>query len=208
MTRSWHTLLVIALMAASGGRAAAQERSGLMGGFSLGAGTLDFRGVSSDPAVGLVRQADGQVDIGGNLSLGAVTSPRTALLFELSLTSSRTSSVEGEIRVGSNRVTFPASEDSYTALVTAGALQFWLAPNLWVRTGFGAGVLDRDVTITDADLTITLDKGTGLAILAAAGVDVWRRGAFSLDAQIHFTSFALKGLRVNAPSVQVGFTWY
>jgi hypothetical protein len=72
MTRSWHTLLVIALMAASGGRAAAQERSGLMGGFSLGAGTLDFRGVSSDPAVGLVRQADGQVDIGGNLSLGAV----------------------------------------------------------------------------------------------------------------------------------------
>jgi hypothetical protein len=164
--------------------------------------------MSSDPTVGLVRQADAQVDIAGNLSLGAVTSPRTALLFELSLTSARTSSIEGEIRIGANRATFAANEDSYTALVTAGALQFWLAPNFWIRTGLGAGVLDRDVMISDADLTITLEKGTGLAILAAAGVDVWRRGAFSLDAQVHFTSFALKGQRVNAPSVQVGFTWY
>lgn len=208
MIRPWHALLVIALMAASGGRAAAQERSGLMGGFSLGAGTLGFRGASSDPTIGLIRQADAQVDLGGNLTLGAVTSPRTALLFEVSLTSARTSSVEGEIRIGANRVTFAGSEDSYTAMVPAGAVQFWLAPNVWVRTGLGVGLLHRDVMISDADLAITLEKGTGLAILAGAGVDVWRRGAFSLDAQVHFTSFAVKGLRVNAPSVHVGFTWY
>lgn len=205
----WCALFVVTLMATTNGEARAQERAGLMGGISFGAGTVDFSGTSSDPAVGIIRQ-DGahRVDLGLNMYLGAVANRRTALLFEVSLANSRTDSVDGEVRVGPRRVTFASSTSSLTSLVLAGAAQYWLTSNVWIRGGFGGGYLDRDLAIEDADLTITLEKGTGFAVLAAAGIDLWRRANFALDTEFHFTTFSLEGLRINAPTVQVGFTWY
>ena len=206
----WSVPMVLVVFALGGSRADAQERSGLMGGLSLGGGALDFSGASSDPAVELVSEGGDQgFGTGFNLYLGASTSPRTAILFEVAFIDQEEDVVvDGEVRVGANRVTFPAGASTQTAIVFAGALQYWLTSRVWVRGGFGAGVLDRDLVIAAADLSITLTKSLGFATLAAAGVEFWRRGNFAMDAQFHFTSFGLEGLRINAPSGQVGFTWY
>jgi hypothetical protein len=42
----------------------------------------------------------------------------------------------------------------------------------------------------------------------AAGIDVWRRGNFAVDAQFHVTSVALRGLWVNSPTMRAGLTWH
>jgi len=157
-------LLIVALMAIGIGEATAQERSGLMGGLSLGAGSLGFGGMSSDPAVGIVRQGgDQRLDLAVNMYLGAISSPRTALLFEVATSGSRTDSVDGEVRVGPRRVTFASSTSSLTSIVFAGAGQYWLTSNMWLRGGLGVGFLDRNLAIEAANLTLTLDKGRGFA---------------------------------------------
>lgn len=202
--------LVLVMLAAAGGRADAQERAGLMGGFSLGGGTLRFGGASTDPAVELVSEGgDGKVDAGVNLYVGFSTSPRTAVLFEIAVVGlANDHEVEGEVRVGANRVTFPVSTSSLTSVVFAGAFQYSMTSKVWVRGGIGTGDLNRDLVVEPADLSVTLTKSLGFAMLGATGVELWRRGNFAMDAQFHFTWLALEGLRIHAPSGQVGFTWY
>lgn len=201
-------LLAALLLAAACGDVFAQERSGLIGGVSLGGGTLNLRGSSDAPTVGFVSQGgDSGLGPGFNLYLGGMTGSRAALLFEMALTTVDTEAVDGEVRLGPQRVTFGSADSSLSPIVMAGAAQYWVRPNIWVRGGLGVGLLDRDLFIESSDLTITLDQGNGVALLGAAGVEVWRRGNFALDTQFHFTTFALKGLRVHSPSVQIGLTW-
>lgn len=186
----------------------AQDRAGLIGGISLGGGTINLSGGTSDPSVDFVRQGgDSGLGAGANLYLGGMTSQRSALLFELAITTAATESVDGEVRVGARRVTFGSADSSLSSLVMAGAAQYWVMSNVWVRGGLGVGVIDRDLVIESSDLTITLDQGNGVAVLAGAGVEVWRHTNFAVDTQVHYTTFALKGLRVHAPSVHVGLTW-
>jgi hypothetical protein len=203
------TIVTALLVTTMGGEAAAQTRAGLMGGASLGLGSLAFSGTSPDPAVNIVyRGDDPSIDLAVNLYLGGRLNPRTALLFELALGAGGTDAVNGDLRVGSRRITFAGSETTNTALVYAGAVQYWVLSKFWVRGGLGVGLLDSDIFIESVDLTITLDKGAGFAVLGAAGVDLARMGNFALDAQFHVTSFSIEGLRTTAPTVQVGFTWH
>jgi hypothetical protein len=197
-------------MATTGGAAVAQERSGLMGGVSLGAGTIGFSGATTDPALGIVRQnRDQALGFAMDMYLGEVISPRSALLFDIALPSGATgSSADGEVRVGPRRVTFESSKDTQTSLVMTGAAQFWLTSRVWLRGGLGVGYLHRDLEIDSADLTITLEKGTGVAVLTAAGIEIGRWANSAVNAEFHFTTFALQGLRINAPTVQVGLAWY
>lgn len=202
--------LVVVICAASGGQVSAQQRTGLMGGVSLGAGALNVSGTASDPAAELVGEAGDQgVDTGFNMYLGFSTSPRTAVLIDLALVGlAEGVVVDGEVRVGANRITFPSATSSHTSLVLAGALQYWPTSKVWLRGGLGVGTLDRDLVVEAVDLTVTLNKGTGFATLVATGVDFWRRGNFAMDAQFHYAFLALNGLRIHAPTGQVGFTWY
>ena len=186
-----------------------RERAGLIGGISLGGGTVGFGGSTGDPAVAMIRQADDLgADLAVNLYLGGMTSSRMAVLFEAALSAGNPNTLlEGDARIGARRVTFAASSSTVRALVLSGAVQYWVVPRVWVRGGVGAGSLQRDLEVKDADLMITLDRSGGVAALGAAGVELWRSGHFTVDAQFHFTTFAVEGLRVNAPSVHVGLLW-
>jgi hypothetical protein len=196
-------LVVVAFLAATSGESLAQEYSGLIGGFSVGAGSMRIGGTSADPSVRIIQQERNRpVGLGFNLY-------RNAFLLGVALTELGTSvSQEGEVRVGSRRVTFDSAASSQMLGVVAGAFQHWLTPSVWVRGGVGAGYLDRDLRIDPAGLTITLDKDTGVAVLAATGVDLRRQGTFALSLELHLTAVAVEGLRITAPTVQAGFTWH
>lgn len=202
------TILLLSVPAAPAG---AQARSGLMGGISVGAGNIALGGSTDDAAVAFIRERDrNSIGPGFNLYIGGAASPRWAFLFEIAfLTTGASARTDGDVRIGSSRVTFQSASGSQTSLVLAGAAQYWVTDRTWVRAGPGAASLSRDVTIDSADLVVTLDRDTfAPAGFAALGVDLWRRGNRAVDAQVHVTAFWLRGLQVISPSVHVGFTWF
>ena len=214
MPKTLLSALAVAAFITSAGDAWAQQRSGLVGGVSLGGGVLGLHGTTDgDPAVALVRQEDDRVPVTGfDVHLGRMVSATTAVLFVMSADydPGSESDLNVEVRVGGRQVTFNSSTTSLGSGVFAGVVQHWLTSNIWVRGGLGVGFLTRDFTLgTDASyLTITLDRGFGPAILAGAGVDVWRRTNFAADVEFHLTAVGLKGVGIYAPTVQVGFNWY
>lgn len=203
---------VLAMTVAAESRA--QQRSGLVGGISLGAGALGLHGrAGDDPAIELIRQADDQVPVMGfDVHLGAMVGPRTAVLFAMTgdLDLGSESDLDAEVRVGERAIAFSSSTTSLGSGVFAGALQHWLTSNIWVRGGLGVGFLTRDFTLgSDASyLMLTLDRGYGLAVLAATGVELRRWGNFAVDLEFHLTAVGLNGLGIYAPTVQVGCNWY
>jgi hypothetical protein len=208
--RRWRALVIVALLTV-GRDASAQDRAGLMGGFSIGAGSVLLAGSTDDAAVGFIRQPErDSIGPGFNLYIGSVTAPRWAVLLEMAyLTVGASTRTDGDLRVGSNRVTFQSASGGQTAVVMAGAIQYWVTGRTWVRAGPGVASLTREVTIESADLMVTLDRNTfAPAVLAALGVDLWRRGNRAIDVQVHAPGFWLRGLLVTSPSVQVGFTWF
>jgi hypothetical protein len=211
----WTRLVLLTTACALGaGEALAQPRAGLMGGASIGGGSLSLEGPAEvDPGVSLVRQRDSHlgtfaVDLHLGGMLGAKTAAMLALTFDTGLGGPFGQNVE--VRVGDSRVAAGSSETSLWAGVIGVAVQRWLLPRAWVRGGAGSGFLQREFTLgTDGDyLTVTVDRGYAFAVLAAAGVEVYRRANFAVDAEFHLSAFSLRGVGVYAPSVQVGFNWY
>jgi hypothetical protein len=86
-------------------------------------------------------------------------------------------------------------------------LQFWVTPRVWVRGGLGAGSLSRTLYLPDS-VDLALDKGYGFAVLGAAGVDVGQPEHGAVDVQVQFTTFSVGGIRVNAPTLQVGVSFW
>jgi hypothetical protein len=207
---TWRTVLMSAsVLAAAAAPVLAQDRAGLMGGISFGGGTVHVRGTSDDPALAIVRRAGNrQADFALNMYIGGRMRRDLSLVLEIAFASAGTPSTSGEVRLGANRATFTASAASQTSNVFAGGLQYWVAERVWLRGGIGIGSMDTTLLLDDAGLTITLDRGTGAAVLAAAGVDVWRRGNFAVDVQVHLTSLSLANVWITSPSAHVGFTWH
>jgi hypothetical protein len=139
-------------------------------------------------------------------------SEKTAIMLVVALDSGvGTTYREGvELGVGDVVVAFPSSETSLWSGVMGGAVQRWLTSRVWVRGGVGAGYLQRDFVLgSDADyLTLTLDRGYAVAVLAGAGADIYRRSNFAIGAEFRFSAFSLSGVGVYAPNLQVGFNWY
>jgi hypothetical protein len=205
------SLLSFVLVMTMVGEASAQQRSGLVGGFSLGGGVLALGGSSTDPVVGIIQDDEGTVGaVAVDLHLGFMVRPRVAFLFEGAAAGDqpKTSLAAGQVTVGSRQVTFNSSTTSLMSMVLAGAIQYWITERVWVRGGVGAGWLHRDLVIDAQQLSITLEKSAAPTTLVAAGADVWRRANFALDLEFHFTTFAKDGLRISAPTMQVGFQWY
>ena len=211
---SFLVLLIVAGTAAGAGEARAQQPSGLIGGLSLGGGSLSLEGsAAGDAGVALVRQRDSHVgSFSFDLHLGGMMSERAAVMvvatFDTGLASTFGQTVD--VGVGDDLVSFESSETSLSSGVIGGAVQYWLTSRVWVRGGVGGGYLQRDFAFgTDADyLTLTLDRGYAFAFLAGVGVDVYRRSNFAIGAEFHLNAFSLHGVGVYAPSLQVGLNWY
>jgi hypothetical protein len=98
------------------------------------------------------------------------------------------------------------SDGDTTNTIYAAALQYWLAPILWVKGGIGIGntrISSNSVgTITDA---------TQLALMGGAGVEVVQIGGFALDLQglIGHTFYSQSdGGPITNFAFLVGFNWY
>lgn len=189
--------------------ATAQERGGLIGGISLGGAGVSIGGESDDPAAAILAGSGGEdIGLGVSLFLGGMAGPRSALLIEITLAASGSAPVDGDIRLGTRRVTALATPSWITSTVFAIAGQYWLTSRGWVRAGVGGGALSRDWEIETGGLAVEVSKQYGPSLLGAAGVDLWRRGNFGISGEFRFTTIFLSGLRVTAPVVQVGFNWY
>ncbi len=163
--------------------ARAQQPSGFVGGFSLGGGVLGVDGATGGDSI--VKDGDRVPVTGLGVYVGRMLYEKTAGMFV----------VTGVIRdVGdvAEAVEFD---------VFGGALQHWLAPNVWVRGGVGYGFLDP----TTVEFNI---NGPDIGWLAGAGVDVWRRGNFAAAVEFHLTAAWGDRFRFYAPTVQLGFNWY
>lgn len=202
--------LVIVMLAIPSSNVSAQDRSGVTGGLSIGAGGLILRGSADDPAVEVIQQGDEQRGAASaDLRLGGFVNPRLALFFELAIAFSGEKELDAPVavRIGDTELHFADGTTDLTSNLWAGAVQFWVAPRLWLRGGLGAGYLSRTLYLADS-IELTLDKGYGLAMLGAAGLEVWQFGHGAIDVQAHFTTFPVGGLWVNAPTVQVGFSFW
>ncbi|MDH4065001.1 MAG: hypothetical protein OEW19_11425 [Acidobacteriota bacterium] len=188
----------------------AQEPSGMTGGLSIGGGWLRLGGASADPATELVQLGDRN---GGgptvDLRLGRFVAPRAAVLRELALATTSETAFDDTVgvRLGGTELLFGGATTDLSSFVTVGAAQFWVAPRVWIRGGIGVGYLSRTLYLPDS-VDLTLDKGYGFAVLGGTGVEVWRVQHLALDAQVQFSTFAVGGLRVNAPVLQLGVSFW
>lgn len=212
VSMGWRIARVAALTAAclsAAVPAIAQVREGLIGGISVGGTGLLIAGESDDPAAAILGGDGGEgLGLGVSLFLGAMGGARSALLFEMAVAESGSTPVDGDIRLGTRRVTALEVPSWVTSTVLAMAFQYWLTSRGWVRVGVGGGALSRDWESETGGFSVAVSKQYGLALLGAAGVDLWQRGNFGLSADFRITSMFLSGLRVTAPGVQVGFSWY
>lgn len=206
-------IVLAAAMLAVAGSAWAQQPFGLVGGFSIGGGSLSLEGSAGDPAVALVQQRDTHLGtLAFDIHLGAMLGEKTAAMLLLAFDSDMGSTVARrvEVRVGDDVMSLDASETSLWSGVIGAGIQRWITSRFWVRGGIGGGYLQRDFMLGTGNdyLTMTLDRGYAFAVLAGAGVDVFRRSSFAIDGEFHFSAFSLGGVGVYAPSVQVGINWY
>jgi hypothetical protein len=145
-----------------------------------------------------------------SMRLGSALTKRSTAFFEFegAFHGQLTSDGSGRLTLGSRDVTLRDVTSSLTAYTMTGSLQYWVLPTIWIRGGLGGGMLDRDLLVEDPDLTITVSKTGGLALVGAAGYEFWRKANFTTDVQFHFSTFSAQGIRFNAPTIQVGFNFY
>jgi hypothetical protein len=191
----------------------AQDRSRLAGGLSLGLGRLAIPSSGNpDAAVDFITlDPEKRLAAALDLHLGSMISRNTAIFFEFAGAghARATGETGGRVTIFETRqVTFGPTTSTVTAYTAVGSVQHWLTQSLWVRGGLGGGFLDRDITAENPKITLTVDKTGGLAVLGVAGFEFWHANNFASDLQFHFTTFAVQGVRINAPTIQVGFNFY
>ena len=152
-------------------------RSTLVVGVSVGVGALTAD--SCDDLCGRGLSLEGHI--------GGMIAPRTALLFD----------------AWTVIHPIPNSDGDTTSTIYAGALQYWLAPIVWLKGGIGIGntqISSNSVgTITDA---------TQLALMGGVGVEVVQI-ALDLQGLIGHTFFSQSdGGPITNYAFMVGFNWY
>jgi hypothetical protein len=154
-------------------------RYGLVAGVGVGVGALN-----ADQCAG---------DCGGGLSLeghiGGMVNPRVAAMFD------------AWAIVHPN----PDNDSTTTSGIYTGALQFWLAPIVWLKGGVGLG------NTHVSDRLGTLGSATAFALMGAGGVELVHSQFFAMDVQgrLGHTFFSnAEGGPVTDFAFMVGFNWY
>jgi hypothetical protein len=154
-------------------------RSGVVAGLGVGVGALNADACGSDCGGGLSLEGH----------LGGMIDPRMALMFD------------AWAIFHSN----PEFNSTTTSGIYTGALQFWLAPIVWLKGGLGVGNTHID------EPGVRLGSATAFAMMGAAGVELVHTGFFALDLQgrVGHTFFSnADGGPVTDVAFMVGVNWY
>jgi len=159
-------------------------------GFGVGIGGLHDGGSAITECVNCDVQP---LTFEANAHIGGMINSQLALLFE----------VQGNVQTVQRNGGF----DDDTTLSQGAALfaaQFWVLPQLWIKGGLGFSRL------TVGDNTFTEDFGSGSALLAAAGVEVFSARNFALEIQgrLLWTSYNSFDDNLTSGTVGLGVSWY
>lgn len=183
MTTKPSVAVVLAIGFASTNAAAQEERparNGFVIGGALGGGVI-WAGCDD---------CDVRASIGLDFHVGGMLSPRLALLFNAS---------------GAASYTTDFAPTRYVAsLLYAGAAQYFLSSQLWIKGGVGIA----RVVQSDAPLFVTFESETGFGFLLAGGVELLQRDTFALDAQLAVSPAFYAGTSVTDVVALVGVNWY
>jgi hypothetical protein len=156
-------------------------RNGLTFGGSLGVGTITA--TACGPYCGGSGMIEGHI--------GGMLNPRLALMGDL----------WGSIHSWDDGV---FTGTTYHGIYTV-AVQYWATDIIWLKGGVGFGQMQLQY---DGDAAAFGDE-SGLATLAAAGVEVVQSFNFALDLQLRFGhGFYSQGGDVNSVGFLVGVNWY
>jgi hypothetical protein len=187
---------------------------------SAGGGPMQFGGDAMDPLAELYDPDDDTLGAGAfGLVLTLGTARWAVMVPEVHYfpASAGTDGAAGTLIVGTRTVPVAPDTKSISGYTVTTGLQRALVPSgrVWARGGIGAGWISRHISAEDQGITIDLGTSgeTGLALSGAAGVRVWARelersGATGVDVEFHFVTIKAGDLRVNNPSVRIGWTFY
>lgn len=127
-----------------------------------------------------------------DVHLGGMLTPRFALMFEGQFNAQ---TIHSDAFDGNTTL-------SQGAAMIAG--QFWVVPQFWIKGGLGFSHLQVD------DTFVTEDLGGGLALMAAAGFEVFSARNFAIDLQGRIIEGTYNGGddHVTSGTIGVGFDWY
>jgi hypothetical protein len=124
--------------------------------------------------------------------IGGMLSHRFALMFE---GQANFQTIESSFRDGDTVLT-------QSAAMVAG--QFWVLPQLWIKGGLGFSNLRID------DEFFTEEIGNGVALMAAAGVELFsaRNFAFELQGRVIEGTYNGGDDNITAGTIGIGVNWY
>lgn len=152
--------------------AGASERQGFIIGFGVGGGAMTCDGCSS---------LNGPA---AEVHLGTMLNGKTAIVLD-----------------GSG-VAKTESGSTLYSIVSTVALQYWVAPQVWLKGGVGLGELQLETR------GATFHSDSGLGFTGAIGLEVLQRKTFALDLQFRYSTADIGGDRINNFSGVLGFNWY
>jgi hypothetical protein len=95
-------------------------------------------------------------------------------------------------------------------LLVMGALQYWIAPQFWLKFGVGAANLDA----IDNNIGVAYAvSDTGLGLLGAAGFEIMSARRFALELQLRITEGIYHYADgstddITSGTIGLGFNWY
>ena len=162
-------------------------------GLTLGVG-LGIGGMDSDSNLAQCFDCDYEPGaVGFDFHIGGMINPQMAALFELWAHGQAIDSTGANV---------------LTQTMLMGAIQYWLSPQFWLKGGLGISALD--VQYDDGYYVEEDSIDQGLAIMGAAGFEVFHSTPFSCDLQLRLGSGSYDGIgeQVNVGMLGIGLNWY
>jgi hypothetical protein len=128
----------------------------------------------------------------GDIHIGGMLSNRFALMFE------------GQVNIQTVHADFNNGDSTVSQAAAMLAAQYWLLPQLWIKGGIGLANLQVDQQF------FVDDFGTGSALMAGIGVELFSARNFSLDLQGRIIEGSYNSLNDNVTSgtIGLGISWY
>jgi len=128
----------------------------------------------------------------GDFHIGGMLSDRVGLMFE---GQGNIQTIHSSFRDGDTVL-------AQTAAMVAG--QFWVLPQLWIKGGLGFSHLSADNEF------FTEDLGSGVALMAAAGVELFSARNFALELQGRIIEGTYNGGddHLTSGTIGLGINWY